>query len=206
MRHALSYLFLALLSLWGMSSSAEASCGSVSCFVVIGSQQAISPAGVLTVNFNYTYTPNGIPSTGVDTIPFANSQLKQLILANSKVSQLSTLVKTAALDLNYGLTERVGLEVLIPYKFVDAVGQIGTAAVSNNSDRGIGDVLAKVKYNMLPTLRSMLILKWASFSRREITAIMPRTISWLNRPYRSDAERSVFNPAFIKPTSSCLTA
>ena len=163
MRRVLSYLFLALLSLWGMSSSAEASCGSVSCFVVIGSQQAISPAGVLTVNFNYTYTPNGIPSTGVDTIPFANSQLKQLILANSKVSQLSTLVKTAALDLNYGLTERVGLEVLIPYKFVDAVGQIGTAAVSNNSDRGIGDVLAKVKYNMLPTLRSMLVFEMGVF-------------------------------------------
>jgi hypothetical protein len=158
-----SYLFLALLSLWGAHSSAEASCGSVSCFVVIGSQQAVSPAGVLTVNFNYTYTPNEIPSTGVGTIPFANSQLKQLILANSKVSQLSTLVKTAALDLNYGLTERVGLEVLIPYKFVDAVGQIGVGAVSHNSDRGIGDVLAKVKYNMLPTLRSMLVLEMGVF-------------------------------------------
>jgi hypothetical protein len=138
---------------------AEASCGSVSCFVVIGSQQAVSPAGVLTVNFNYTYTPNVIPSSGVNTIPFANSQLKQLILANSKVSQLSTLVKTAALDINYGLTERIGLEVLVPYKFVDAVGQIGVGAVSHNSDRGIGDVLAKVKYNMLPTLRSMLVLE-----------------------------------------------
>src|SRR5262249_35296343 len=88
-----------------------------------------------------------------------NSQLKQLILANSKVSQLETLVKTAALDLNYGLTERIGLEVLIPYKFVDAVGQIGVGAVSHNSDRGIGDVLAKVKYNMLPTLRSMVVLE-----------------------------------------------
>jgi hypothetical protein len=163
MRRAASYLLLVLLSLWGGYSSAEASCGSVSCFVVIGSQQAVSPAGVLTVNFNYTYTPNEIPSTGVGTIPFANSQLKQLILANSKVSQLSTLVKTAALDLNYGLTERVGLEVLIPYKFVDAVGQIGVGAVSHNSDRGIGDVLAKVKYNMLPTLRSMLVLEMGVF-------------------------------------------
>lgn len=157
------FLCLAWLSLWSIPSAVEASCGSVSCFVVIGSQQAVSPAGVLTVNFNYTYTPNGIPSTGVNTIPFANSQLKQLILANSQVSQLSTLVKTAALDLNYGLTERIGLEVLIPYKFVDAVGQIGAGAVSNNSDRGIGDVLAKVKYNMLPTLRSMFVFEMGIF-------------------------------------------
>ncbi|MHC9062758.1 transporter [Nitrospira sp. CMX1] len=163
MRRIVSYVLLVLLASWMTAFPAAASCGSVSCFVVIGSQQAVSPAGVLTVNFNYTYTPNEIPSTGVNTIPFANSQLKQLILANSKVGQLSTLIKTAALDLNYGLTERVGLEVLIPYKFVDAVGQIGAGAVSHNSDRGIGDVLAKVKYNMLPTLRSMLVLEMGVF-------------------------------------------
>lgn len=138
---------------------AEASCGSVSCFVVIGSQQAVSPAGVLTVNLNYTYTPNGIPSSGVNTIPFANTQLKQLILANSQVSQLRTLVETAAVDVNYGLTERFGLEVLVPYRMIDAVGQIGAGAVSETRDRGIGDVLAKVKYNALPTLRSMVVLE-----------------------------------------------
>ena len=64
MRRAASYLLLALLSLWGGYSSAEASCGSVSCFVVIGSQQAISPAGVLTVNLSFTHTPNEIPAGG----------------------------------------------------------------------------------------------------------------------------------------------
>jgi hypothetical protein len=140
-------------------SPAEASCGSVSCFVVIGSQQAVSPAGVLTVNLNYTYTPNGIPSSGVNTIPFANQQSRQLILANSQVSQLRTLVETAALDINYGLTEQFGLEVLVPYKMIDAVGQIGAGSVSQTWDRGIGDVLAKVKYNMLPTLRSMMVIE-----------------------------------------------
>jgi len=139
--------------------SAEGSCGSVSCFVVIGSQQQVAPAGVLTVNLNYTYTPNGIPSGGVNTIPFANQQTKQLILANSQVSQLRTLVETASLNVNYGLTERFGLEVLVPYRMIDAVGQIGAGAVSETKDRGIGDVLAKVKYNVLPTLRSMMVLE-----------------------------------------------
>ncbi|MCP9468707.1 MAG: hypothetical protein NNA31_01770 [Nitrospira sp.] len=139
--------------------SAEGSCGSASCFVVIGSQQAVSPAGVLTVNVNFTHTPNGIPPEGVSTIPFANQQTKQLILANSQVSQLRTLVQIGALDLNYGLTERIGLQMQIPYRMVDAVGQIGTGAVSNTFDRGFGDILGKVKYNVLPTLRSMVVLE-----------------------------------------------
>lgn len=158
-KRRIPYVSLALLSLWGMPSSTEASCGSVSCFVVIGSQQAVSPAGVLTVNVHYTYTPNEIPPEGATTIPFANQQTKQLILANSQVNQLSVLVQTATLDLNYGLTERFGLQVAVPYRIVDAVGQIGAGAVSNINDRGIGDVLAKVKYNLLPTLRSMVVLE-----------------------------------------------
>ncbi|MGE3976426.1 MAG: transporter [Nitrospira sp.] len=144
-------------TLW--PSTAHASCGSVSCFVVIGSEQQVSPVGVLTVNLNYTYTPNVIPSTGVSTIPFANQQTDRLILANSQVNRLETLVKTAALDLNYGLTDRFGLEVMVPYKTVDAVGQIGAGAVTNTFDQGIGDVLGKVKYNLLPTLRSMVVLE-----------------------------------------------
>jgi hypothetical protein len=138
---------------------ASASCGSVSCFVVIGSQQQVSPAGVLAVNLTYTYTPNEIPPGGVNTIPFANQQTKQLILGNSQVNQLSTLVQTATLDVNYGLTERLGLEVMVPYRIVKAIGQIGTGAVSHTTDRGIGDVMGKIKYNILPTLRSMFVLE-----------------------------------------------
>jgi hypothetical protein len=151
--------FLLMQSMGGWGSLAEASCGSASCFVVIGSQQQVSPAGVFTVNLSYTYTPNEIPPTGVGTIPFANQQKKQLILANSKVTQLSTLIRTATLDINYGLTERIGLALLVPYRYVTAIGQVGTGAVSSSDDRGIGDVMAKVKYNLLPTLRSMVVLE-----------------------------------------------
>ena len=38
-------------------TSVSASCGSVSCFVVIGSQQQVPMAGRLTVNVLYNYTP-----------------------------------------------------------------------------------------------------------------------------------------------------
>lgn len=143
----------------GQDPTAEASCGSVSCFVVIGSQQQVAPSGVVTMNFTYTYTPNEIPPDGVATIPFANQQTKELILANSQVSQLSTLVRTATMDINYGLTERIGLALMVPYRYVTAIGQIGAGSVASSDDRGIGDVMAKMKYNVLPTLRSMLVFE-----------------------------------------------
>ena len=143
----------------GWDPLAEASCGSASCFVVIGSQQQVSPAGVFTVNLLYTNTPNGIPPDGANTIPYANQQKEQLILANNPVSQLKTLVQTATLDINYGLTERLGLEVMVPYRMVSSIGQIGAGAVTNFDNQGVGDVMGKVKYNMLPTLRSMVVLE-----------------------------------------------
>jgi len=114
---------------------------------------------VLTANLTYTYTNNGIPPSGVATIPFANQQTKQLILANSNVSQLATLVRTTTLDLNYGLTERVGFQTSIPYRQINAIGQIGAGTVTHTNDKGIGDVLVKAKYNMLPTLRSMFVFE-----------------------------------------------
>ncbi len=155
----LGFALLLVQSMGGLDAPVEASCGSTSCFVVIGSQQQVSPAGVFTANLTYSYTPFGIPPDGANSIPFANQQTKQLILANSQVSQLATLNQTAALDINYGLTERLGLEVMVPYKAVKAIGQIGAGAVSNFTDQGIGDVLGKVKYNVLPTLRSMVVLE-----------------------------------------------
>jgi hypothetical protein len=158
-RPIISCGLVVLLGFSIIPSLGEASCGSASCFVVISSQQAVSPAGVLTVNLSFSHTPNEIPPEGVNTIPFANQQTKQLILANSKVSQLSTLVQTGVLDLNYGLTERIGIQVQVPYRIVDAVGQIGAGAVSNTFDRGFGDILGKVKYNLLPSLRSMVVLE-----------------------------------------------
>jgi hypothetical protein len=143
--------------LW--TPTAQASCGSASCFVVIGSQQQVSPAGVLTINLHYTYTNNGIPPEGASAIPFANQQTKQLILANSQVNQLATLVRMTTLDLNYGLTERFGLQVSVPYRQINAIGQIGAGALTNTNAKGLGDVLVKMKYNMLPTLRSMLVFE-----------------------------------------------
>jgi hypothetical protein len=156
----ISYVIVLLAAFMAMEkNSAQASCGSVTCFVVIGSQQQVSPAGVLTTNLTYNYTPNGLPPDGANTIPYANQQTKQLILGNTPVNRLETIIQTAALDLNYGLTEQIGVEVMLPYKSVNSIGQFGPGTVSSFKDDGLGDILGKLKYNVLPTLRSMIVLE-----------------------------------------------
>jgi hypothetical protein len=138
--------------------TADASCGSVSCFVVIGSQQQVPMAGLLTVNAIYNYTPMEAPSGQGGSIPFANQGERRLILANLNVNQIRTLTRTATLDMNYGLTERLGLQVTVPYKQVNSDAQIGGVNPLPYSDKGLGDIRVTLKYNVLPTLRSMVVV------------------------------------------------
>jgi hypothetical protein len=146
---------------WFLSVTApavEASCGSVSCFVVIGSQQQVPIAGLLTVNAIYNYTPMEAPPGQGGSIPFANQGDQTLTLANLNVDQIRTLTRTAILDMNYGLTERFGLQVTLPYKQVNSDAQVGGINPVPYSDKGIGDIRVTLKYNVLPTLRSMVVL------------------------------------------------
>ena len=141
----------------------EASCGSVTCFVVIGSQQQVSPKGLLTVNMFYNYTPQGTLLNGTSgVIPAVDLDNRQLILNHHR--EVRTISQMYTLDLNYGVTDRFGLEVAIPYKrvrhqHVDGLGETngGDGTATRFSDNGIGDVFINAKYNMLPTLRSMVV-------------------------------------------------
>lgn len=136
----------------------EASCGSVSCFVVIGSQQQVPMRGLLTLNAIYNWTPMEAPPGDGGRIPFANQGAKTLTLANLNVNRIATTTRTATLDLNYGLTEHAGIELTIPYKHVEFNAQIGGLTTVPYSEGGLGDIRATLKYNLLPTLRSMVVL------------------------------------------------
>lgn len=153
---------VSLLALGGLLSiivpPVEASCGSVSCFVVIGSQQQVPMAGLLTVNAIYNYTPMEAPSGQGGGIPFSNQGNHTLTLANLNVNQIRTLMRTVTLDMNYGLTERFGLQVSIPYKQVNSDAQVGGLNPIPYSDKGLGDIRVALKYNLLPTLRTMVVL------------------------------------------------
>lgn len=147
---------IAMSMLW--PSPAGASCGSVSCFVVIGSQQQVPMKGLLTVNAIYNYTPMEAPEGEGGRIPFASQGDRTLTLANLNVNRIETTTRTATLDLNYGLTDRLGIQVAIPYKHVESDAQIGGVDPVPYSERGLGDIRATLKYNVLPTLRSMVVV------------------------------------------------
>jgi hypothetical protein len=149
---------LAMITSMAWPASVSASCGSVSCFVVIGSQQQVPMAGLLTVNAIYNYTPMEAPPGQGGNIPFADQGNRTLTLANLNVNQIQTLMRTATLDMNYGLTERFGLQVTLPYKHVTSDAQIGGLNPVPYSDRGLGDIRVALKYNVLPTLRTMVVL------------------------------------------------
>lgn len=158
-------LGLSLFSLiWPVVQPAHGSCGSVTCFVVIGSQQQVSPKGLLTINGFYNYTPQGTLLSGTDgVIPAVDLDNRQLILGHHR--EIRTITQMYTLDLNYGVTDRLGLEIAIPYKkikhrHIDGLGEAdgGAGEETRFSDNGFGDILINAKYNLLPTLRSMVVM------------------------------------------------
>ncbi len=155
---------LALVGSLIAPTPSHASCGAVTCFVVIGAQQQVPEAGLLTVNAMYNYTPMRLLSGTNGVIPAVDQATRQMILNHHQETR--TITQQATLDLNYGLTERFGLEVTIPYmwrthKHIDGLGEDGTngeGEPTNFSSDGIGDLRVGLKYNVLPTLRSMVVL------------------------------------------------
>src|ERR1044071_5859502 len=143
--------------------AASASCGSVTFFVVIGSQQAVSPKGLLTINGFYNYTPQGTLLPGTNgVIPAVDIDNRQLILNHHQ--EIRTISQMYTLDLNYGVTDHFGIEIAIPYKrlkhqHVDGLGETngGDGTLTRFSDNGLGDIFINAKYNVLPTLRSMVV-------------------------------------------------
>ena len=81
--------------------------------------------GLLTINAIYNWTPMEAPSGEGGRIPFADQSARTLTLANLDVNRIETTTRTATLDMNYGLTDRLGIQVAIPYKHVESDAQIG---------------------------------------------------------------------------------
>ena len=149
---------------WPVVQQAQASCGAVTCFVVIGSQQQVPQAGLLTVNAIYNYTPMRLLDGTNGVIAAVDQADRALILDHHQETR--TITQQSTLDLNYGLTDRIGLQLTLPYmwrthKHIDGLGEGGANGegdASNFSANGIGDIRAALKYNVLPTIRSMVVL------------------------------------------------
>ncbi|GIW54823.1 MAG: hypothetical protein KatS3mg082_1227 [Nitrospiraceae bacterium] len=156
--------FTIILCSLAESSRVQASCGAVTCFVVIGSQQQVPQQGLLTINGIYNYTPMRLLGGTSGVIPAIDQERRRLILDHHRETR--TITQTYTLDLNYGVTDRFGLELTIPYLkrkhgHLDGLGEEGPNGEGESvhfADNGIGDIRVTAKYNVLPTLRSMVVL------------------------------------------------
>ncbi len=160
--------FIGFIGLIGLTiavvpQAAQAACGAVQCFVVIGSQQQVPQQGLLAVNLFYNYTPMRLLEGTTGVIPAINQRQRRLILDHHQEAR--TITQSATLDLNYGVTERFGFEVMLPYysrthKHLDGLGEKGPTGTGSNvdfGDNGLGDMRLIAKYNVLPTLRQSLV-------------------------------------------------
>ncbi|CAE6732110.1 MULTISPECIES: transporter [Nitrospira] len=163
LHHRMSLILLMITWVLCTQAAALASCGAVSCFVVIGAQQQVPQQGVLTVNGIYNYTPMRLLGGTTGIIPAADQARQRLILDHHQ--EVRTITQTYTLDLNYGVTDRFAMQVTIPYLkrthiHLDEIGESPTEFGErvNFADNGIGDVRVTAKYNLLPTLRHMVVM------------------------------------------------
>ena len=76
-----------------------------------------------------------------------------------------TITELTTLDVNYGLTNNLTLELLAPYRHLKHTHIIergsadtgGAGMYEAFQDSGIGDIRVNTKYSFLPTLRSLLV-------------------------------------------------
>ncbi|HZH49567.1 MAG TPA: hypothetical protein VFD86_07335 [Nitrospira sp.] len=170
-----------LMGVLFFASNVAASCGAVSCFVTIGSQQQVAMEGLLTVNGIYSYTPMRLLPGTNGVIPGIDTSQRQLILGHHQETR--TITQMATLDVNYGITERWGLQITIPYmwrthKHIDGIGEDGPNGEGQSTDfssDGLGDMRVGLKYNVLPTLRSMVVLGFGIYLPTGVTGAKDST-------------------------------
>ncbi len=148
------------------ASEALASCGSAACFLLTGEEGVVQPKGRLSVGLLYTYTISKLDKGVSGRVTSVDQEARQLVLnehfENRTISEITTL------DVNYGLTDKLTLELLVPYRRLKHThtielgndnGGAGTFEAFQNA--GIGDIRLNTKYNYLPTLRSLVVLGFA---------------------------------------------
>lgn len=143
---------------------ALASCGSASCFLITGTEAGVQPKGKLVVDLRYAYAPSNAPDGGLSGRVAAVDQERRRVILDEH-QEHRTIAETTILDINYGLTDRVTLEVTVPYRkikhsHVIEVGETngGAGDFESFQDAGLGDIRVTGKYNFLPTLRNLIVL------------------------------------------------
>jgi len=141
--------------------SAFASCGSVNCFLVIGSQAGIPQKGTVTTNIIYTNINQG-DLVGGTTGEIPAIEVGDRLINLGEHKERSTRTQITTFDVNIGITDRAALQITVP--IVDRSHlheiEINTPEQENETfnDTGLGDIRLTGKYNVLTSLRNLVVL------------------------------------------------
>jgi hypothetical protein len=157
-------LALALLVLISGASEALASCGSAACFLLTGEEGAVQLKGALSVGLVYAYTISKIQSGTSGFVTSVDQEARRLVM--NEHAEKRTILEVTTLDLNYGLTNNLTLEILVPYKHIKHTHIIergsadtgGAGQFEAFQDSGVGDIRVNTKYSFLPSLRSLIVV------------------------------------------------
>jgi hypothetical protein len=156
-------LALALLVLIAGASDALASCGSAACFLLTGEEGAVQLEGKLSVGLTYAYTISKLQSGTSGFVTSVDQEARQLVM--NEHAEHRTILEVTTLDVNYGLTNNLTLELLVPYKHIKHTHIIergspptGAGEYEAFQDAGIADIRVNTKYSFLPTLRSLMVV------------------------------------------------
>lgn len=152
-------------------SKADASCGSTACFIVTGSE-GVQLKNSLTIDLSYSYTPATVPDGESGLVAAVVDQepgSPPLIILNEHRERV-TRTQVVTLNMNYGLTNNLTLQLQVPYRNILHKHDIslglanrGAGVFEKFQDAGVGDIFIGGKYSVLPTLRSMLVLGFGLF-------------------------------------------
>ncbi len=144
--------------LW--TNAAQASCGSASCFLTIGNQPSVQPKDLIRVDLSYSYVPQTGPENQVAAVSIENK--KQVL---NEHLEFQTINQRLQLDVNYGVTDNITLQLTLPVIFrehdhrIEVGKEVATplGEFENFDTTGLGDIRLMGKYGFLPTLRSLVV-------------------------------------------------
>ncbi len=163
--YTVGLILLFLLSIHLPLPTVHASCGSSSCFLNIGNQPSVQPAGTARVDLSYAYIPQKSPENRVAAV---NLEGREQILDEHQ--EFETLNQQLRLNVNYGITDNFTLQVTVPVIFRDHDHRIevgvhpesgpneGEGEFENFDAAGLGDIRLMAKYGFLPSLRSLIVI------------------------------------------------
>ena len=146
---------------------AFATCGSANCFLVTGTQEGVSAAGILTADLSFRFIPQGRRLAGtkdISNVLTPKVDFENGVLLPDHHREIRTQNTLVEVDLSYGVTSRLTLAGSLPIinqrdheHFDDAEDPLLEHFTKEDGASGFGDVRLGARYAFLVKSKSLLV-------------------------------------------------